>query len=51
MMFLVGEMFKQQKKKIKLTFGKPLPYSVFDNSKSPGDWVSEVRNIVYSMKP
>ena len=50
MMFLVGEMFKQQKKKIKLTFGKPLPYTVFDNSKSPGDWALQVRNIVYSMK-
>ena len=50
MMFLVGEMFKQQKKKIKLTFGKPLPYTVFDNSKSPGDWALQMRNIVYSMK-
>jgi putative hemolysin len=50
MMFLVGEMFKQQKKKIKLTFGKPLPYTAFDNSKSPGDWAFQVRNIVYSMK-
>ena len=50
MVFLVGEMFKQQKKLIKLTFGKPLPYTMFDDSKSPSDWALYVRNIVYSMK-
>lgn len=50
MVFLVGEMFKQQKKQIRLTFGKPLPYTMFDNSKSPSDWATYVRNVVYSMK-
>ena len=50
MVFLVGEMFKQKKKLIRLTFGKPIPYSTFDSSKSPSDWALEVRNIVYSMK-
>jgi len=49
MVFLVGEMFKQQKKLIKLTFGKPVPYTTFDNSKPPADWALDVRNIVYSM--
>ncbi|HEY4787877.1 MAG TPA: 1-acyl-sn-glycerol-3-phosphate acyltransferase [Bacteroidales bacterium] len=50
MVFLVGEMFKQQKKLIKLTFGKPIPYTVFDNSRHPGDWAVFVRERVYSMK-
>ena len=50
MVFLVREVFKQKKKLIKLTFGKPLPYTMFDHSKSPNDWVLHVRNIVYSMK-
>lgn len=50
MIFLVGEMFKQKKKLIRLTFGKPIPYSTFDSSKSPSDWALEVRNMVYSMK-
>jgi len=50
MIFLVGEMFKQKKKLIRLTFGKPIPYSTFDSSKSPSDWALEVRNMAYSMK-
>jgi putative hemolysin len=50
MVFLVGEVFKQQKKLIRLTFGKPLPYTMFDNSKSPADWALYVRDLVYSMK-
>jgi len=48
--FLVGEMFKQKGKLITLTFGKPLPYTMFDHSKQPGEWALEVRKIVYSMK-
>ncbi len=50
MIFLVGEMFKQKKRLIKLTFGKPLPYTLFDSSKRPGDWAEYVREMVYSMK-
>lgn len=50
MVFLVGEMFKQKKKLIRVTFGKPIPYTTFDSSKSPSDWALEVRNLVYSMK-
>lgn len=50
MLFLVDEMFKQRKKLMKLTFGKPLPYTMFDNSKSPSDWALMVRNTAYSLK-
>lgn len=50
MVLLVDEMFKQRKKLMKLTFGKPLPYTMFDNSKSPKEWATTVRNIAYSLK-
>lgn len=48
--FLVGEMFKQRGKPMKLTFGKPIPYTTFDNSKQPGEWAKYVRGITYAMK-
>jgi 1-acyl-sn-glycerol-3-phosphate acyltransferase len=47
---LVGEMFKQKKKEIKIMFGKPIHYTEFDNSKLPNEWALFVRNKVYSMK-
>ena len=50
MFFLVDEMYKQQNKALKLTYGKPIPYTLFDNSKSISDWTLYVRNIVYSLK-
>jgi 1-acyl-sn-glycerol-3-phosphate acyltransferase len=50
MIFLVGEMFKQRKKMIKLTFGKPISYIMFDSSQTPGEWANYVRGCVYSMK-
>jgi 1-acyl-sn-glycerol-3-phosphate acyltransferase len=50
MFFLVGEMFKQRKKKIKLTFGPPIPYTTFDGSRTANDWALYVREIVYSKK-
>jgi putative hemolysin len=48
--FLVGEMFKQKGKLMKVTFGKPIPYTTFDRSKQPGEWATYVREIVYAMK-
>src|SRR6266498_3442105 len=50
MVLLVDEMFKQRKKLIRLTFGKPIPYTMFDNTKLPADWALTVRNIAYSLK-
>ncbi len=50
MFFLVDEMYKQQNKALKLTYGKPIPYTLFDDSKSISDWTLYVRNVVYSLK-
>lgn len=50
MLFLVDEMFKQRGKPITLTFGKPIPYTTFDQSKTPTEWATYVREIVYGMR-
>ena len=50
MLFLVDEMFKQRGKPIKLIFGKPIPYSTFDHSKTTTEWAAYVRNIAYDLK-
>jgi 1-acyl-sn-glycerol-3-phosphate acyltransferase len=50
MFYLVDEMFKQRGKPITLTFGKPIPYTMFDKSKTPTEWAEYVRGIAYGMK-
>jgi putative hemolysin len=50
MFFLVDEMFKQRGKPIRLTFGKPIPYSLFDKSKTSTEWASYVRDITYGIR-
>ena len=37
-------------KTITVTFGKPIPYEHFDNSKSDLQWASEVKKVVYDLK-
>lgn len=49
MFYLVDEMFKQRTKRIHLTFGKPIPYTVFDSSRNKKEWANYVREIVYSL--
>lgn len=49
MFYLVDEMFKQNKKFIRLYFGKPIPYSTFDHSKTPAEWANYVRAEAYSL--
>jgi putative hemolysin len=49
MFYLVDEMFKQHKKFIRLYFGKPIPYSTFDHSKTPAEWANYVRAEAYSL--
>lgn len=49
MFYLVDEMFKQNKKFIRLYFGKPIPYSTFDHSKTPAEWAKYVRAEAYSL--
>lgn len=50
MVYLVDEMFKQRGRKLRLIFGKPIPYTTFDSSKTPNEWAQFVREQVYSLK-
>jgi len=47
--FLADELFKQKNRHFTITFGKPIPYTHFDKSKSPDQWAAEVRDIVYKL--
>jgi putative hemolysin len=47
MLFLVNEMFNLQLKELPMTFGPPIPYSLFDRSKSDRQWASDLRNYIY----
>lgn len=50
MLYLVDEMFKQRNKRIHLKFGKPIPYTTFDQSKNKKGWADYVREIAYGLK-
>lgn len=50
LVLLPDQMFKFRNKKIRLTFGKPIPWETFDDSKKPKEWTLLVRNNVYNLK-
>ncbi len=50
MFYLPDEMFRQKGRKINVTIGKPISYTLFDKSKSYGRWAEEVKGLVYSLK-
>jgi putative hemolysin len=50
MLYLVDEMIKQKGKTISLTFGEPIPTSIFDKSKNISDWADYLRDLTYSLK-
>lgn len=43
MLLLPDEMVKQKGKKFTITFGKPIPYTTFDDSKTNKDWATWLR--------
>lgn len=49
LIFLPNEMFKQEGKKIRLIFGKPIPISTFDNRFSQKQWADIVKQHVYDL--
>ncbi len=49
MFFLVDEMFKQRDRTITVIFGKPIPYTAFDSSKTDLQWANEIRKSVYAL--
>jgi hypothetical protein len=50
MFMLVDELFKKQHKSFVITFGKPIPYSTFDKSKTDQQWANDVRNEVEKLQ-
>lgn len=49
MLFLVNEMYKYKDKKIRITFGKPIPITKFDKSRSDQEWAALLREHVYKL--
>jgi hypothetical protein len=49
MLFLVDEMYKNVGKTFRVSFGKPIPWQTFNNSKTPMEWAQFVRNKVYEL--
>ena len=49
MIYLPNEMFKQKGMKLRITFGKPIPYNTFDKTKKPNEWAYFVKKQVYSL--
>jgi len=50
MLYLANEMFKQKGRTITVSFGKPLPYTIFDKSKSYQEWALYLQDLAYSLK-
>ncbi|WP_163718260.1 1-acyl-sn-glycerol-3-phosphate acyltransferase [Mangrovibacterium lignilyticum] len=49
MFYLSDETFRHKGREFCLTFGKPIPYTTFDNSKTQKEWADEVRSILYAL--
>jgi len=49
MLYLPNEMFKQKGMRLKIKFGKPIPWKSFDSSRSAEDWAADVKRKVYEM--
>ena len=49
MLFLVDEMYKQRDKKLRLVFGKPIAYSLFNKDLSDWEWAGRVKQHVYDL--
>lgn len=49
MLYLSDEMFRQKGETIKIYFGKPIPYTTFDKSRSHQEWAEVVKKKAYSL--
>ncbi len=50
LMLLPDELFRQRNVTIPVVVGKPIPYSMFDNSKNKYEWAQYVRSHVYDLQ-
>jgi len=49
MFYLVDETFKHRNDHLTVTFGKPIPYTTFNQSKTPTQWAKYVKEQVYAL--
>ncbi|HEY3389912.1 MAG TPA: glycerol acyltransferase, partial [Prolixibacteraceae bacterium] len=49
MFLLSDELFKNRGKTFVINFGKPIPWSHFDHTKSHAEWASVVKDVVYEL--
>lgn len=49
MLFLVDEMYKNVGQKFTVTFGEPIPWQTFDDSKTRQEWAQWVKEKVYEL--
>jgi len=50
MFYLANEFFKQRNKTLTITFGKPIPYTVFDKRYRDNHWAELLKQHVYKLK-
>ena len=50
MFYLVDEMYKQKGQTINITFGKPIPHTLFDKRFTDFEWAQKVKDFVYILK-
>ena len=50
MFYLPDEMFKQKNKKIHVRYGRPIPWTTFDNRYSQHEWAQLLRSYVYTLR-
>jgi len=51
MFFLPDELVKQRNADVYIYFGKPIPYTTFDKTKTHDEWAEWVKNESYKLKP
>lgn len=49
MLYLVDEMYKQNNKRIQITFAEPIPYQSFTKKYSDAEWASRLKMYVYDL--
>ncbi len=49
MLYLPDEMFRQQNKKLRIIFGKPVPYNTFTKELTHQQWAQRMKEHVYSL--
>lgn len=50
MLYLVNEMFNLKDKNLKISFGKPIPWDVFDRRYPDQEWAARLRDHVYELE-